>query len=618
MRALGLVVTGLAALLGGVRAEGGPPPFGDDPTTMVTLRQSTFNDSIATGTWMVEFFSPYCPHCKVFAPTYQEFYDKMGGEKLAKERNFHIVKVDCAEDGDLCFERGVESFPQIQLYDNGAFVERYEGRTVDKLEEYAKVVMGDIEFKPSQGAGTPAPVANSEPPKIFNEDGESFSFNETTYQRMVLETKTPWLIKYFSPYCPHCMAMKSDWLKMAKQLKGKVNVGEVNCEQQREMCKAAKIQEYPSIFFQYGSTRAWYQSTDRSADAMTAFGNAAIQASEIAKVSSIGDMIESIKHPNELTLAYFYDDATVAEDFEAMRRVAIETVDIARVFRTRSEDLAKLAGVTHFPAIYAVLGYNQWVAYPGQTPKDIRDVKRIAEWVTGKWLLKVPQVQVDSVDDALAISRFNVIGLLDPSAPQLMNEELQALKAVAWNNLDREEKLIRQDLLSLRADKQDDIKKAELKDDDKAVDVAKAKKLYPKIPPSVGFMWMDAKNEANVAWLKERLRVDDLGDLRVVITDESKGLYYARDADGRFLSFNSQALLAAIDDATRQPAKLAYNSMYYSPLSYISIGWYAMLAHPLFSLVGMAIAGGIVYARRRRRRSHHDRPLLPTTEGKLD
>lgn len=46
----------------------------------------------------VEFFSPYCPHCKAFMPTWS-LLKEMHGEHLADSSNFHFARVDCVAQG---------------------------------------------------------------------------------------------------------------------------------------------------------------------------------------------------------------------------------------------------------------------------------------------------------------------------------------------------------------------------------------------------------------------------------------------------------------------------------------------------------------------------------------
>jgi protein disulfide-isomerase len=616
---VGVALAGFLSLLSSARAED-DTNYGIDNASIdvpVTLRASNFHEETAKGTWFIDFFSPYCPHCTAFAPTWQQLYEELGGKKLGEERNFHIAKVDCVEDGDLCAEQGVEMYPTLQLLENGAFIEKFGkgAATLDDLIEYVQIQLGDIKVSSSRSGKTT--TTDIEPPHIYTNDGESYSFNETSFDDMVLNSKTPWIIKYFSPYCPHCRSMKGAWLDMAKKLKGEINVGEVNCDKESDLCKTAKVSQIPGIFFYYGSSRTQYESLTRTADDMEAFARAALQASQIVEVSSEAELTRSIQHPSDLTLLYFYDDATVTEDFDALRKVAIHAVDKANIFRTQSKTLAELAGVQQYPALYAVLGDKKWIQYPGRTPKDIRNVKQISEWIANKWMLKVPRLTYQNAENVLSISRYNVIALLDPTDVSVMNGGLRSMRDLAWQNLEREDKLVSAEVQLLRADKQKEIELAELKDDDDGVELAKNIKIQPKLPPSVGFLWVDIKDENNVAWLTRRLRVPNLANIKIIVTDESQGLYYVTGAEGKLLNFNVNELLAEIVNVVDRPSILVSSVLFVGPRSYFKLARRQVAMHPFYFGVGFLAFVALYYLRRR---SHHIRasPILPVSYGKQD
>lgn len=46
---------------------------------------------------LVEFFSPYCPHCQQFAPIWQDVLEMQ--EHLATDSDFHMSRVNCIEQG---------------------------------------------------------------------------------------------------------------------------------------------------------------------------------------------------------------------------------------------------------------------------------------------------------------------------------------------------------------------------------------------------------------------------------------------------------------------------------------------------------------------------------------
>ena len=65
-----------------------------------TLSMKEFDKLTREKLVLVEFFSPYCHHCKEFAPTWKETYIKFVTEY--PDLNIEMKQVNCIESGDLC------------------------------------------------------------------------------------------------------------------------------------------------------------------------------------------------------------------------------------------------------------------------------------------------------------------------------------------------------------------------------------------------------------------------------------------------------------------------------------------------------------------------------------
>ena len=114
----------------------------------------------------------------------------------------------------------------------------------------------------SELASETAKSNRKEKPRIGatpNVQGGSVSLTAESFQKLVTNSQEPWFIKFYAPWCPHCQHLAPTWSQLAREMQGKLNIGEVNCDDEPRLCRDARVASYPTIHFFRGGERVEYE-----------------------------------------------------------------------------------------------------------------------------------------------------------------------------------------------------------------------------------------------------------------------------------------------------------------------------------------------------------------------
>ncbi|KAG0203646.1 hypothetical protein BGX28_004133 [Mortierella sp. GBA30] len=110
-----------ASEVGEVRAN----PLGK----VVALDSDSYAKRTPFGPWLIEYYAPWCGHCKALAPTYEQL-------ALALKDKVNVAKVDCTTNENICRKVYIRGYPTIRLHQHGESIEYRKQRTVEAMSEF--------------------------------------------------------------------------------------------------------------------------------------------------------------------------------------------------------------------------------------------------------------------------------------------------------------------------------------------------------------------------------------------------------------------------------------------------------------------------------------------------
>lgn len=107
------------------------------PEATITLTEDDFSNKVYNSkkVWLVEFYAPWCGHCKKLQPEWEAAAKKVKG-------SVNLGKVDCTTQQTLCQTFGVRGYPTIKYFppgsrDHTAAQEYQGGREEPQITKYA-------------------------------------------------------------------------------------------------------------------------------------------------------------------------------------------------------------------------------------------------------------------------------------------------------------------------------------------------------------------------------------------------------------------------------------------------------------------------------------------------
>ncbi|KAK5074977.1 hypothetical protein LTR64_001182 [Lithohypha guttulata] len=542
--------------------------------------------------------------------TQQATMDFEGPNSFHGYYNFHFAEVNCIAYGDVCQKNGVQAWPTFLLFKDGKMVEKYKGgRAMEEFSGYVEEKLESIRpgSRPVKGVKVPKAGAKSvdrgatplyaedksknldkgkeagekqnekavqtttselasetakagrkERPKAGstpNIQGGSVPLTAESFQKLVTTSQEPWFIKFYAPWCGHCQHLAPTWSQLAREMQGRLNIGEVNCDAEPRLCKDARVSAYPTLYYFRGGERVEYEGLRGLGDLLS-FTQTALD-SDVKYVDAAA--FRELEETEEVIFVYFFDHATTSEDFAALDRLTLSLIGHARIVKTDSEILAARFKIHTWPKLL-VSRSGRPSYYTALAPKDMRDFRRVLSWMQSVWLPLVPELTATNAHEIMD-HKFTVLGVLNRENPDEFKESRRELQNAAIEWMDKMTQLFQLERQEMRDSKQLRIEEAQDRNDQRALRQAKSVAISiteDTFRKQVRFAWIDGIFWER--WLRSTFGVDFTHGERVIINDEESRRYWDVTETGNYITPSRVSILETLSKITSDPPKLQSKS----------------------------------------------------------
>ncbi|KAF1846942.1 disulfide isomerase [Cucurbitaria berberidis CBS 394.84] len=209
-------------------------------SSVLDLEPANFDDVVLKSgkPALVEFFAPWCGHCKNLAPVWEELATvfQHASDKVS------VAKVDADNHKSLGQRYGVSGFPTLKWFDGKSDkpVDYNGGRD---LESLTKFITEKTSLKPKVKGKLPSQV-------VYLTDS---SFKEKVGKDQDV------LVAFTAPWCGHCKTLAPIWEALANDFatEPSVLIAKVDAEAENSKALAQEqgVSSYPTIkYFKKGSS----------------------------------------------------------------------------------------------------------------------------------------------------------------------------------------------------------------------------------------------------------------------------------------------------------------------------------------------------------------------------
>jgi protein disulfide-isomerase-like protein len=185
---------------------------------------------------MVQFYAPYCGHCKAMAPDYEK------AAWILDDKDIPIARVDAIAERDLAQRFGVKGFPTIKVFsgEQAADPEDYHGpKDAQAFIDHMRKTKD-----PKYVSDVPANHAWQ------GSDANIYHMQVSTWEDFRNEHPRVLAI-FYAPWCSHSQRLMPLWASASENIDNHTVMAAVNCMRQdsEPLCRKYVIEGFPEILY---------------------------------------------------------------------------------------------------------------------------------------------------------------------------------------------------------------------------------------------------------------------------------------------------------------------------------------------------------------------------------
>uniref|UniRef100_H2YJI5 Protein disulfide-isomerase n=1 Tax=Ciona savignyi TaxID=51511 RepID=H2YJI5_CIOSA len=174
---------------------------------------------------LLEFYAPWCGHCKSFAPTYEKIAQALEGK-------VPVCKIDATESKDLGSRYGVTGYPTVKILkkvDGEHQAIAYDGARSEEAVVAKVMELSDPDWKPPPEAVLTLTTAN---------------FDKIVNNADII------LVEFYAPWCGHCKKLAPEYEAAAQELQKRVPpipLAKVDATEESSLGTRFDVSGYPTL-----------------------------------------------------------------------------------------------------------------------------------------------------------------------------------------------------------------------------------------------------------------------------------------------------------------------------------------------------------------------------------